>query len=102
MARRHADRHANLGALKWVVDAYTLALATTVLTIGSLADRFGRRAIFAAGLVVFTVSSLACALSNSIAMLDAARVVQGIGASGLFASSLALLVNAYPEARERN
>src|SRR4051794_1801285 len=96
-----ADLHASLDSLKWIVDAYTLALATTVLTIGSLADRFGRRNVFAAGLVVFTVSSLACALSNSIAMLDTARVVQGIGASGLFASSLALLVNAYPEARER-
>ena len=96
------DLHAGLDSLKWVVDAYTLALATTVLTVGSLADRFGRRNIFAAGLVVFTVASLACALADSIAMLDAARVVQGIGASGLFASSLALLVNAFPEARERN
>jgi EmrB/QacA subfamily drug resistance transporter len=96
-----ADLHASLNSLKWIVDAYTLALATTVLTVGSLADRFGRRNVFVAGLVVFTVSSLACALADSIAMLDAARVVQGIGASGLFASSLALLVNAYPEARER-
>src|SRR3954467_398053 len=96
-----ADLHASLNSLKWIVDAYTLALATTVLTVGSLADRFGRRNVFAAGLVVFTVSSLACALADSIAMLNAARVVQGIGASGLFASSLALLVNAYPEARER-
>ena len=73
-----------------------------MLTAGSLADRFGRRNVFAAGLVVFTVASLVCALADSIAMLNAARVVQGIGASGLFASSLALLVNAYPETRERN
>jgi EmrB/QacA subfamily drug resistance transporter len=96
-----SDLHANLNSLKWVVDAYTLALATTVLTVGSLADRFGRRRIFAGGLVVFTLASLACAVADSVAMLDAARVVQGIGASGLFASSLALLANAYPEARER-
>jgi EmrB/QacA subfamily drug resistance transporter len=96
-----ADLHAGLDSLKWVVDAYTLALATTVLTVGSLADRFGRRRIFAGGLVVFTVASLVCALADSIAMLDAARVVQGIGASALFASSLALLANAFPEARER-
>ena len=102
MAHIGGDLHASLDSLKWVVDAYTLALATTVLTIGSLADRFGRRNVFAAGLVVFTVASLVCALADSIAMLNAARVVQGIGASGLFASSLALLVNAYPEARERN
>jgi EmrB/QacA subfamily drug resistance transporter len=96
-----ADLHAGLDSLKWVVDAYTLALATTVLTVGSLADRFGRRRIFAGGLVVFTVASLVCALADSIAMLDIARVVQGIGASALFASSLALLANAFPEARER-
>jgi EmrB/QacA subfamily drug resistance transporter len=102
MAHIGGDLHAGLDSLKWVVDAYTLALATTVVTIGSLADRFGRRNIFAAGLVVFTAASLVCALADSIAMLNAARVVQGIGASGLFASSLALLVNAYPEARERN
>jgi EmrB/QacA subfamily drug resistance transporter len=102
MAHIGGDLHASLNSLKWVVDAYTLALATTVLTIGSLADRFGRRNIFAAGLVVFTLASLACALADSIAMLNTARVVQGIGASGLFASSLALLVNAFPEERERN
>jgi EmrB/QacA subfamily drug resistance transporter len=102
MAHIGGDLHASLNSLKWVVDAYTLALATTVLTVGSLADRFGRRNIFAAGLVLFTISSLACALADSIAMLNTARVVQGIGASGLFASSLALLVNAFPEEKERN
>jgi EmrB/QacA subfamily drug resistance transporter len=102
MAHIGSDLHASLDSLKWVVDAYTLALATTVLTVGSLADRFGRRNVFAAGLVVFTIASLACALADSIAMLNTARVVQGIGASGLFASSLALLVNAFPDVRERN
>jgi EmrB/QacA subfamily drug resistance transporter len=102
MAHIGGDLHASLNSLKWVVDAYTLALATTVLTVGSLADRFGRRNVFAAGLVLFTISSLACALADSIAMLNTARVVQGIGASGLFASSLALLVNAFPEEKERN
>ena len=48
MAHIGGDLHASLDSLKWVVDAYTLALATTVLTIGSLADRFGRRNVFAA------------------------------------------------------
>jgi EmrB/QacA subfamily drug resistance transporter len=102
MAHIGGDLHASLSSLKWVVDAYTLALATTVLTVGSLADRFGRRNIFAAGLVLFTVSSLVCALADSIEMLNTARVVQGLGASGLFASSLALLVNAFPQEKERN
>ena len=96
-----ADLHAGLGALKWIVDAYALALATTVLTIGSLADRFGRRAVFVVGLVVFTAASLAAGLAGSIAALDVARAVQGLGASALFASSLALLARAFPGARER-
>ena len=51
------DLHTGLGGLKWVVDAYTLALAAVVLTTGSLADRLGRRRVFAAGLAVFTVAS---------------------------------------------
>ena len=96
-----ADLHSGLGALKWIVDAYTLALATTVLTVGSLADRFGRRAVFVAGLVVFTTASVAAGLAGSIAALDVARAVQGLGASALFASSLALLAQAFPGARER-
>jgi EmrB/QacA subfamily drug resistance transporter len=96
-----ADLHGTLGALKWVIDAYALGLATTVLTVGSLADRFGRRAVFAAGLVVFTLASFACALAGSVTVLDLARAVQGFGASALFASSLALLASAFPAARER-
>lgn len=96
-----ADLHAGLGALKWVIDAYALALATTVLTVGSLADRFGRRAVFALGLVVFTGASLGCAVAQSVAVLDAARVIQGLGAAALFASSLALIAHAFPDARER-
>src|SRR4051812_12130421 len=96
-----ADLHTGIGGLQWVVDAYTLALASVVLTAGSLADRFGRKRVFAAGLVVFTVSSGVCAAAGSIAMLEAARAVQGIGAAVLFATSLALLAAAFPSERER-
>src|SRR3954453_12587662 len=66
-----ADLHTGIGGLQWVVDAYTLALASLVLTAGSLADRFGRRKVFAAGLVVFSVASAACAAATSIALLEA-------------------------------
>jgi EmrB/QacA subfamily drug resistance transporter len=96
-----ADLNAGLSGIQWVVDAYTLALATVVLSAGSVADRFGRRRIFIWGMAVFTLSSLACALAQSIAVLDGARAVQGIGAAMLFASSLAILANAYPGAAER-
>ena len=95
------DLHTGLSGLQWVIDAYTLALATVVLSFGSLADRLGRRRVFLAGLAVFTASSLVCALSGSIVMLDAARAVQGLGAAAMFAVSLALLAHAYPGMRER-
>jgi EmrB/QacA subfamily drug resistance transporter len=95
------DLHTGLSGLQWIIDAYTLALATVVLSAGSLADRLGRRRMFLGGLAVFTASSLVCALSGSIVMLDAARAVQGLGAAVMFAVSLALLANAYPDMRER-
>jgi EmrB/QacA subfamily drug resistance transporter len=96
-----ADLHSGLTGVQWVVDAYTLALATAVLSAGSLADRFGRRRIFVWGMAVFTISSLACALAPSIAVLDAARAVQGIAAAMLFATSLAILADAFPGQDER-
>ena len=67
----------------------TLALAATVLTAGSLSDRFGRRRALLAGLGLFTVASAVCATSQSIAALDAARALQGIGAAAMFATILA-------------
>jgi EmrB/QacA subfamily drug resistance transporter len=96
-----SDLHTGLHGLQWIVDAYTLALASVVLTAGSLADRFGRRRLFTYGLALFTASSLLCALSGSIGFLDAARAVQGIGAALMFAVSLALLASAFPDMKER-
>jgi EmrB/QacA subfamily drug resistance transporter len=95
------DLGAGLSGLQWVVDAYTLALASAVLTAGALADRLGRRRVFAVGLVVFTVSSLVAAMAGSIEMLNTARAVQGVGGAILFAVSLALLAHAFPGQRER-
>jgi EmrB/QacA subfamily drug resistance transporter len=95
------DLHASLSGLKWIVDAYTLVLAATVLSAGSLADRFGRKRLFQAGLALFTVSSLGCALAGSIEMLDGARAVQGLGAAIMFAVSLAILADAFPGEGER-
>ena len=95
------DLDTGLSGLQWVVDAYTLALAATVLTAGALADRLGRRKLFLAGLGIFTVSSLGCALAGDIAFLNGMRAVQGIGAAIMFAVSLALLAAAYPDMRQR-
>ena len=65
------DLHSGLTGIQWIVDAYTLALATVVLTAGSIADRIGRRLVFAGGMGLFTATSLACALASNIAVLDA-------------------------------
>jgi EmrB/QacA subfamily drug resistance transporter len=101
LSRIAEDLHTGLSGLQWVVDAYTLALASTVLTAGSLADRLGRRRVFTFGLALFTGASLACGLAQDITMLNAARAVQGLGAAVMFAVSLALLAHAFPGARER-
>src|SRR5581483_8757399 len=70
-----AGLHTGLGGLQWVVDAYTLPLAATVLTFGALADRHGRRRLFTIGLSVFTLASAACGAASGIGLLIAARAV---------------------------
>ena len=87
--------------LEWIVDAYTVVLASFLIVSGALADRLGRRRIFRSGLVVFGLASLACAFAPSLGSLVAARAVQGIGASMLSPVALAIVVNAMPDARER-
>lgn len=88
-------------ALEWVVNAYTLAFASLLLSAGALADRFGARRVFLAGFVVFTCASVGCGLSGGAAMLIVARVLQGIGAALCVPSSLALLGAAFPDPHAR-
>ncbi|HEU5062024.1 MAG TPA: MFS transporter [Solirubrobacterales bacterium] len=92
------DLDASFGEMQWVIDAYALTLAATLLSAGALADRIGRRAVFAWGLVIFTACSALCALASSPLFLDLARAAQGIGAAAMFASSLALLANEFQDA----
>ncbi len=86
--------------LQWVIDAYALSLASLLLTAGSLADLLGRRRIFVIGLALFTFSSLLCGLAWSPTALTWARALQGIGGAAIFATSLALLAQAF-QGRER-
>jgi len=86
----------SLAGLQWVIDAYTLALASIMLTAGSTADRIGARKVFAGGLMAFAADSAACAAAPSLGVLIAARAVQGLGASALLPCSLALLVHSSP------
>ncbi len=83
--------HASFADLEWVISAYALSLAALILTQGSLADRFGRKRIFVAGLAIFTLASLVCGLANSASFLIVGRAVQGVGGAAMFATSLALI-----------
>ncbi|MFE6787796.1 MFS transporter [Streptomyces sp. NPDC057680] len=87
--------------LEWIVDAYTLVLASLLISSGALADRFGRRRVFQCGLAVFGAASLVCALAPSAGVLIAARALQGIGASMLSPVALAIVVNTMPDPKER-
>src|SRR2546430_16196948 len=90
-----------LGGLQWVVDAYTIPLAATVLTAGAIADRLGRRKLFAIGLAVFTAMSALCGAASGIEMLVASRAIQGLGASVMFATALALISQVTPDRESR-
>jgi EmrB/QacA subfamily drug resistance transporter len=95
------DLGASFTELQWVIDAYTLSLAALVLTAGSLADRWGRRRLFVAGLVIFTVASLAAGLAPDPTFLNITRAIQGIGGAIMFAVSLALVAQEFAPGRER-
>src|SRR3954469_12241021 len=97
----HDDLGGSFADLQWVVDAYTLALAAVVLMAGSVADRVGRKRSFVLGLGIFSIASLAIALSPSAGFLIAARGVQGIGGAVMFALSLALIAQEFKAGRER-
>ena len=85
------ELHASLSSLQWVVDAYALTLAAFLLTAGSLGDRLGRRRIFTIGFGIFTLASFLCGISDNPTLLNIARGLQGIGAAGMLATSLALI-----------
>jgi EmrB/QacA subfamily drug resistance transporter len=95
------DLGASFTDLQWVVDAYALTLAALVLTAGSLADRLGRRRVFAAGLGIFSVASLLCALAPDPIFLNLSRALQGVGGAVMFAVSLALIAQEFTPGRER-
>jgi EmrB/QacA subfamily drug resistance transporter len=88
-------------SLQWVVDAYTLVFAALILAAGSLSDRVGRKGILLLGLLVFGAGSLAGSLASSSGELIAARVVMGIGAAGIFPSTLSLIANVFTDRAER-
>jgi EmrB/QacA subfamily drug resistance transporter len=89
------ELHASFSSLQWVIDAYAVALAALLLVAGSIADRFGRRKLYAIGLGLFAVSSLCCGLAPNVGLLITARIVQGIGGAAMFSTNTALLSVTY-------
>jgi len=97
----HSSLHSTLAGLQWVVDAYTLVLASLLMFFGSTADRFGRRRVFQCGLVVFSLGSLLCALAPSLELLIAFRVLQAIGGAMLNPVAMSIVRNVFEDPRER-
>src|SRR5216683_3122971 len=87
--------HAGFSDVQWILDAYALTLASLLLTSGVLAVRYGRKLLFSAGLVIFTLGSLLCGLAVDPVMLIVSRSGQGVGGAMMFATSLALLGNSF-------
>src|SRR5947209_5566911 len=93
--------HTSNSQLQWVVDAFNLVFAASVLAAGSLSDRFGRKGMLLAGLSVFGMASIAGGLTGSPGQLIGARAVMGVGAAMVFPSTLSLITNVFIERRER-
>nr|WP_296075189.1 MFS transporter [uncultured Actinoplanes sp.] len=95
------DLGATTSGLQWVIDAYTLVLASLLVLGGSTADRLGRRRVFRTGLVLFTVGSLLCSVAPSLGWLIAFRAVQAVGGSMLNPVAMSIITNTFHDPRER-
>ncbi|RKP44892.1 MFS transporter [Trinickia fusca] len=93
------DLRATAAGSIWVVNAYQLSITISLLPLASLGDRIGYRRVYMAGLALFTVASLGCALAGSLSALALARVVQGFGAAGIMSVNTALVRAIYPPAQ---
>ena len=96
-----SDLGASGSQLQWVIDAYTLVLASLLLLGGSMGDRFGRRRVFLTGLTVFALGSVLCSLAVSPAMLIGARMLQAVGGSMLNPVAMAIVTNTFTNPTER-
>jgi EmrB/QacA subfamily drug resistance transporter len=93
--------HASVSGLQWTIDAYTLVLASLLMLSGATADRFGRRRVFQAGLLLFTIGSLLCSLAPGLGWLVTFRIVQAAGGSMLNPVALSIITNTITDKRER-
>lgn len=95
------ELHASVAGLQWTIDAYTLVLASLLMLAGSTADRIGRRKVFMAGLIIFTIGSVLCSLAPNLDSLIAFRMVQAVGGSMLNPVAMSIITNTFTDPRER-
>ncbi|WP_433440729.1 MFS transporter [Nonomuraea sp. CA-141351] len=95
------DLNASVSGLQWIIDAYTVVLASLLMLAGSTGDRIGRRRTFQMGLALFTLGSLMCSLAPGLGWLIAARALQAVGGSMLNPVAMSIITNTFTEPRER-
>ena len=87
--------------LQWVVTAYSLGMTIAVMSAGTVADIYGRRKLYFAGIVLFSAASAACGMASSLEALNLARAVQGVAAATVNVTSLALISAAFPDPKSK-
>lgn len=97
---RH-DLAASISGLQWVIDAYTMVVASLLMLAGSMADRFGRRRVFQMGMALFMLGSLLCSVAPNIHSLVAFRIVQALGATMLNPVAMSIIANTFHEPKAR-
>ena len=95
------DLAASISGLQWVIDAYTMVVASLLMLAGSMADRFGRRRVFQSGMALFMLGSLLCSIAPNIQGLVAFRIIQALGATMLNPVAMSIIANTFHEPRER-
>ncbi|OMD28146.1 MFS transporter [Paenibacillus odorifer] len=94
--------HGSLKDMQWIMNAYTIACATVLMAVGTLADRYGRRRIFIISLILFGITSLICGLAQSTSVLIASRFLQGVGAGAMQICQIAILSHRFQKGEERS
>jgi EmrB/QacA subfamily drug resistance transporter len=94
--------HGDFKSMQWIMNAYTIACTTVLMATGALADRFGRRRMYLATIVLFAITSLLCGLAQSVSVLIVSRFLQGIGGGAMLICQVAVLSHQFQEGRERS
>lgn len=96
------DLLATMGDLQWIIDAYALTLSALILSAGVFSDRYGRRFIWIAGIVLFTIGSVLCAVSSNTTLLIIGRAIQGVGGAAVIPCAMSIILMTFSDVRVRN